>query len=80
MTIRNNDLLLEHLRKQGLDQCEMDLVMAKLHDHDRRTVHQSVFDSIENGTFNLQAIVAEVKAESRQSSGKKADIARDASR
>ena len=66
MTARENILLNSHLTEQGLNQSEIDLVYLKLHEYDRRTMHESVFDSIENGTFNLQQIIEEVKSLSRK--------------
>lgn len=61
MIDRENELLMGHLTEQGLSQPEIDGVIAKLREHDKRTIHESVFDSIERGTFNLQTVIAEVK-------------------
>lgn len=51
--------LIEHLTALGHSWNEIEQILAKLAEHDRRSVRESVFDSIERGTFNLSAIIAE---------------------
>lgn len=57
----NDDaLLIQHLAGLGHSWTEIEQVLAKLAEYDKRSVHESVFDSIERGTFNLNQIIAEV--------------------
>ncbi|MEM6472965.1 MAG: hypothetical protein AAF802_25620 [Planctomycetota bacterium] len=58
---KDNAHLIKHLEEQGLHDSEITRVLRKLEQLDRQTIRESVFDSIERGTFNLQAIVDEVK-------------------
>lgn len=54
-----NDSLSEHLSEQGLDSLEIQAVLRKLDEYDKKIIHESVFDSIERGSFSLEAIIAE---------------------
>jgi ferritin len=47
------------LAKQGHDEQAVKKILAKLAEYDRNMVADSIFDSLENGTFTLEAIVAE---------------------
>ncbi len=55
----DNTLLIEHLTEQGLNQHDIEQVISKLNQRDKQTFRESVFDSIERGSFNLKAIIAE---------------------
>ncbi|GAB5405787.1 MAG: hypothetical protein Aurels2KO_40180 [Aureliella sp.] len=59
----NEDLLKEHLAGLGLSEKETQAVYEKVAQYDRETNHLSVFDSIERGTFDLQAIIEEARNE-----------------
>ncbi|MEM9585809.1 MAG: hypothetical protein AAGA03_00895 [Planctomycetota bacterium] len=50
-------LLVHQLTEHGLSWSEIELVMARLDEYERRTVRESVFDSIERGSFSLDAII-----------------------
>lgn len=63
MTVDENALLIDYLREEGCSQREIEDVLKKLRSHDRRTMRESVFDSIASGNFNLQSIIKEVKAD-----------------
>lgn len=49
--------LIAWLEDQGQTEDEIAQVLAKLDDYDRRTVHESVFDSIDSGKLNLADII-----------------------
>ncbi len=49
--------LIEQLKSQGHDQATIERVLEKLRKYDEDTIRQSVFDSIEGGTFDLDAII-----------------------
>jgi len=51
--------LIAWLQDQGHTAEEIDRILAKLQEYDRRTVHESVFDSIESGDFDLGAVIRE---------------------
>ncbi|MEM1227784.1 MAG: hypothetical protein AAGJ40_19000 [Planctomycetota bacterium] len=67
MSMRNDEVLMKHLVEQGLSQAEIDDVLLQLEQHDKKAIHESVFDSIEQGTFDLQAIIDSVKNEHKSS-------------
>lgn len=51
------------LREQGHTSDEIEKVMAKLEEYDRQMVHESIFDSIERGSFDLSEIIKEALGE-----------------
>lgn len=58
-TMDNDNLLIEHLTQTGHSWLEIERVLAKLAEHDKRSIHESVFDSIERGSFDISKIIAE---------------------
>ena len=64
--INDNELLIQYLTAQGHSWPEIEDVIAKLDEYDKRTVHESVFDSIARGTFRLEEVIAEAKDGYRQ--------------
>ena len=52
----------EFLGKQGHNEDEVQRILDKLAEYDRNMVRDSIFDSLENGTFNLDAIISEALA------------------
>ncbi|MEL6111125.1 MAG: hypothetical protein AAFU85_34390 [Planctomycetota bacterium] len=60
----NDDNLLTHLlTEEGCSLEEIDHILRKLREHDKRTVRESVFDSIEAGRFDLKALIEESRDE-----------------
>lgn len=57
------DELDEYLYKQGYSRTEIRQIIGKLEDYEKATVHDSIFDSLENGTFSLDAVIREAIAE-----------------
>lgn len=56
----NDDtLLIEHLTEMGHSWNEIEQILAKLAEYDKRSIHESVFDSLERGTFSLNQIIDE---------------------
>ncbi len=51
--------LIAWLQDQGHSKEEIDKILAKVAEYDERTAHESVFDSIESGAFDLAAIIKE---------------------
>jgi hypothetical protein len=49
----------EWLQQRGYQQDEIAKIMARLADHDDKTVHESVFDSIGRGSMTLDDIIRE---------------------
>lgn len=64
MSTDGNQPLVNFLTEQGLRWDEIEKVLVKLEDYDKRTFHDCVFESIERGSFNLQEIIDEVRDES----------------
>lgn len=61
MTNDDSALMIDYLTEEGLSWVEIEHVLTKLKEHDQRVFRESVFDSIDSGTFNLNAIVEEAK-------------------
>ena len=53
------DELEEYLKAQGHSSKDIRKIFNKLDEYDKMTVHDSVFDSLEKGTFTLKAIIQE---------------------
>ena len=53
------DELVEWLREQGHTPPEIEKILAKVAEYDARTLHESIFDSINRGHFDIGAIVRE---------------------
>lgn len=51
--------LIVWLENQGHTSEEIEKILAKVAEYDKQTVHESVFDSIETGKFNLAEIIEE---------------------
>ena len=58
MSHENRELILA-LQERGLDEAEIQQILAELKEYDQRTLHSSVFESIESGSFDILAKVRE---------------------
>lgn len=64
LNMANEDEMLEvYLREQGCSDEEIRQILGKLRQHDDVTFRDSVFDSIESGSFNLKALIEDTKDE-----------------
>jgi len=54
------DILRGHLAEQGRTEAEIETIMDKLVEYDRKMMSDSVFESIDVGTFDLEAFVKKV--------------------
>lgn len=64
MTDQNQyDILKGHLADQGRTEAEIEVIMEKLVEYDKKVARDSIFDSIEVGTFDLEGFVAKVLEE-----------------
>jgi hypothetical protein len=52
----------EWLQQRGYQPDEVAKIMARLADHDDKTIHDAVFDSIGRGTMSLDDIIREALA------------------
>lgn len=55
--------LIEWLRSQGHNDQQIELILAKVEDYDNQTMHESIFDSIDNGAFDIAALIDEALEE-----------------
>lgn len=55
--------LVEWLREQGHNQDEIEKILVKVAEYDAQTLHESVFDSISRGQFDLSSIIKEALGE-----------------
>ena len=58
--------LVEWLRQQGHSQQEIDRILAKVAEYDAQTLHESVFDSIDKGIFDIASIIDEALDEAKE--------------
>ena len=59
----------EHLNSLGCSLDEIKQVLKRLHKYDQQMIHESVFDSIASGSFNLNAILQEVRERDESTTG-----------
>ncbi|MEM8865085.1 MAG: hypothetical protein AAGF31_06010 [Planctomycetota bacterium] len=59
MSDTRNAQLIAWLEDQGHSAEEIERIVDKVAEYDEKTVHESVFDSIDSGTIDLAAIVRE---------------------
>jgi hypothetical protein len=55
----SNAAIVEFLQKRGYTAAEISRILARLADHDDKTFHDAVFDSIGKGSLDLDAIIRE---------------------
>jgi hypothetical protein len=53
------DELTEYLRGLGQTDAEIDKILARVRQYEVETQHDSIMDSIGNGTFDLAALIKE---------------------
>ena len=51
------------LREQGHSQDKIEKILAKVAEYDAQTLHESIFDSISRGHFDLGSIIKEALGE-----------------
>jgi len=56
---QSDETLAAYLRLRGYSDDDVQKIVQQLAEHDSDTARQSVFDSIEAGTFNLDLIIAQ---------------------
>ena len=57
------------LRERGHTEREIGKIMDRVREYDKNTSADSIMDAIANGTFNIAAIIDEVRAEPDDSTG-----------
>lgn len=55
--------LVEWLREEGHTPLEIEKILAKVAEYDARTFHESIFDSINRGNFDVGTIIREALGE-----------------
>jgi hypothetical protein len=61
---REYEELTEYLRGEGYTDAEIKSILARVRRYEFETQHDSVMDSIGNGTFDLAALIKEALGES----------------
>jgi hypothetical protein len=56
----SNPAIVEFLQQRGYTEEEIARILARLADHDDKTVRDALFDSIGKGSLDLDAIIREV--------------------
>ena len=54
--------LTEHLSSVGCSKDEISQILIRVRKFDEQMIHQSVFDSIAAGSFSIDAVINEVRA------------------
>ena len=55
--------LVQWLESQGHTETEIRRILAKVAEYDSQTLHESIFDSIDSGDFDLSSIIDEALSE-----------------
>ena len=55
--------LIAWLENQGHTEQEIEKILSKVAEYDAQTVHESVFDSIESGAFDIHRVIEEALKE-----------------
>ena len=58
------DELTQYLRGEGYSDTQIDAILVRVRQYEFETQHDSVMDSIGNGTFDLAALIKEALGES----------------
>ena len=61
-----HDELVAWLKEAGHSDVEVEKILAKLSEYDAQTMHESVFDSINSGKFDIASIIAEALGEDEE--------------
>ena len=61
-----HDELVAWLKEAGHSDVEVEKILAKLSEYDAQTMHESVFDSINSGHFDIASIIAEALGEDKE--------------
>ena len=51
--------LIAWLENQGHTEQEIERILAKVTEYDAQTVHESIFDSIDSGAFDIHRLIEE---------------------
>ena len=63
----NHDELREWLRQEGHSDVAIRKILTKLEEYDAQTTHESVFDSINSGKFDIGALIQEALGDEDES-------------
>jgi hypothetical protein len=55
--------LIDWLSEQGHGPDQIEKILAKVAEYDAQTLHESIFDSISRGQFDLSSIIKEAQGE-----------------
>ena len=58
--------LVEWLKSQGHSDQQIQRILAKVEDYDSQTMHESIFDSIDSGDFDIASLIDEALADDEQ--------------
>jgi hypothetical protein len=59
------DELTDYLRGLGQTDAEIELILARVRQYEFETQHDSIMDSIGNGTFDIAAIIKQALGEAK---------------
>lgn len=59
MSNRTDDALIAFLRQRGHTDQEIETIVKRLAEHDAAAMRESIFDSIDGGSFDLDKIIKE---------------------
>ena len=58
--------LISWLKGAGHSESEIEKILAKLAEYDAQTMHESVFDSIETGKFDIASLIQEALGDAEE--------------
>ena len=65
MVTQENSVLVDYSRNQNYSALEIDAILCKFREHEKRAVRESIFDSIGSGSLNRKVFVEECQHVSR---------------
>jgi len=58
--------LIDWLRQRGHTPGEIDKILAKIAEYDEKTIRESIFDSIDDGTFDMASLIKEALSDGEE--------------
>lgn len=58
--------LVDWLKSQGHSDTQIERILAKVAEYDKQTTHESIFDSIDSGDFDIASLIDEALSDESQ--------------
>lgn len=61
-----HDELVDWLKSQGHSDQQIERILTKVAEYDKQTTHESIFDSIDSGDFDIASLIDEALSDESQ--------------